>query len=180
MQSNRKLIMSRHHSDFYEEIIDGISYCLKVSSGWMWVDLDTTLKAYGYYNSLENKEGLVEVLDAWKENEKIYILMEYLKEYKTLRLWLTELHPEEEIEEVFLKIFKTLSSLASQRVLNVDCGDGNWMINDNLDIKMIDLDTMITLSGVEEITNIPRMRSFGLGTLDLILKFNKCRRLNAK
>ena len=174
--NNRKLILSRVHSNFYEETIEGKVYLLKISPGWMWVNLNTTIKAYENYFNLENKNGLVKIHKVWEEEKTLAIRMEYLKSYITLRDWLKENHNEEELDKVMISIFKILSNLSSQGCLNVDCGDGNWMINNKLELKMIDLDTLVKVKGLSD--SIMRLRSLGLGFLDLILKFNKCRRIN--
>jgi hypothetical protein len=137
-----ELICQKEHSKIYKETLDDKIYCLKIYRSWVNCDLPTMLLSYLRYFKLENKEGLVKIYDIWNEDIDVYIRMEYLEDYISLKDWTYLEHTAEQHEFVMIKVFKILANLILQGYINVDCGNGTFMINKNLDIKMIDLDLL--------------------------------------
>jgi len=133
------LISQKSHSEVYREILNDKTYCLKKYSPWDSCTFAMIERSYNYYKLLENKEGLVTIFDFWKENDSMYIRMEYLSDYITFEEWSKLRKP---VDEIIPKIIKIISNLMIQQIIPSDCGEGNFMVNEQLDVKMIDLDLL--------------------------------------
>lgn len=136
------LLQEKAHSKIYKEVINNQIYCLKIYSSWESCSLTTMLQSYLRYFHLENKEGLVKIHNVWMKEDDLYIRMEFLKDYLPLTEWVKKKHSSEQHQYIICKIFKILTDLLTQGYLNPDLGSGTFMVNKNLDVKMIDLDIL--------------------------------------
>ncbi len=162
------LVCEKQHCKIYKEILDGKIYCLKIYESWESCDLVTILLSYLRYFKLNSQEGLVKIYDVWNENIVVYIRMEYLENYISLKDWTNIEHIPEQHEQIMIKVFQILSTLILQGYINVDCGNGTFMVNKNLDVKMIDLDILSEC-------NFNSLHQIGDGIVD-ILRNCQCRK----
>lgn len=129
----------RAHSKTYKEILNDNIYCLKVIKSWDSLGLDTIIKSYKNYDNLINKTGIVKIYNVWQYKEFIFIRMEYLEDYITFKEWIRLDKP---IGTPLINIIKILNNLMIEGYIHPDCGDGNFMIKSENDIKLIDIDLL--------------------------------------
>lgn len=160
------LLVQKSHSTIYKEILDGKTYCLKKYDGWENLSISDVLDSYTMYDqlNLQNVEGIVKIYSVSAERNSAYIRMEFLEDYISLRDWLIFNKDKKQRDLVLTKIFNILSSIMARGGLYTDCGDGNWMINKDLDVKLIDLDVLLR-------GRVTELHYLGLGFLDLLQKF---------
>lgn len=163
-----EVLVKKDHSTVYKETLNGKVYCLKKYEGWENLEICTLIDSYRRYgdNNLYEFDGVVKVHSVFFTGNIAYIRMELLEGYITLRDWLIFNKGKKQRDIVITKIFNILTTLFYKHGLYTDIGDGNWMINEKLDLKLIDLDIL------QEPRNT-KLHFLGLGFVDLLQKFGR-------
>jgi len=156
-----KLICHRKYSDVYEEFLDNKTYCLKVRRPSPNLAMKSIVESYKNYFNLKNRKGLVKVYDFWLKENTAYIRMEYLKDYISLVDWLKKNNNIERQKEVIIKILEIFFIMIKEGFIYLDYGYGNYMINKELKIKVIDLDILVK-------DRTQRLHWLGIGFLALL------------
>jgi len=162
-----EVICEKNNSVIYKEILNNNFYCLKKYQINDSCNLDMMIKSYNNYKNLKNKEGLIKIYDFWNENNIVFIRMEYLEGYITFAEWQKQ---KKNSEIPIKKIIKILNNLLIENCIAPDCGDSNFLINEQQDVKLIDLDLLNNY-------DIPSLSFLGRIYRSLFHRLNYCQKL---